>query len=180
MGGALATPLCGRLICGKPFFGSSLPLPAAFCIHSLAWAKSRGTPSPLAYNQPILFWARASPWSAAMRNQRIAIVPHHAPAVVVQYPNLVLGEGIALIRDLTEPAHRLAVVLRHTPSVFVEHPDITLGLDNSLVGGFAEPADRFAIVLCHPSSVTVEHPDFVLREGISLVCRRTYQRIASP
>jgi hypothetical protein len=111
---------------------------------------------------------------------RLAIVPRHTPAVVVQYPNLVLGEGIALIRDLTEPAHRLAVVLRHTPSVFVEHPDITLGLDNSLVGGFAEPADRFAIVLCHPSSVTVEHPDFVLREGISLVCRRTYQRIASP
>jgi len=90
------------------------------------------------------------------------------------------AKAFALIRDLTEPAHRLAVVLRHTPSVLVEHPDITLRLDNSLLGGFAEPADRFAIVLCHPSSVTVEHPDFVLREGISLVCRRTYQRIASP
>src|SRR6516164_9294528 len=163
MGGALATPLCGRLICGKPFFGSSLPLPAAFCIHSLAWAKSRGTPSPLAYNQPILFWARASPWSAAMRNQRIAIVPHHAPAVVVQYPNLVLGEGIALIRDLTEPAHRLAVVLRHTPSVLVEHPDITLRLDNSLLGGFAEPAHRLAIVPRHAPAVLVQPPNAALR-----------------
>jgi len=111
---------------------------------------------------------------------RLGQIARNAFSISVQPTDIVLGAGVTVVRGHAEPTHRLAIVPRHTPAVFVEHPDITLGLDNSLVGGFAEPADRFAIVLCHPSSVTVEHPDFVLREGISLVCRRTYQRIASP
>jgi hypothetical protein len=46
----------------------------------------------------------------------------HAEAICVQPSNIVLCEGISLVRSLAVPAHRLAVVPLHAPTVIVQHP----------------------------------------------------------
>ena len=71
-----------------------------------------------------MFWAIASPWSAALRYQvdRLRVVLRHAAAAFVDMPTLVCGRRVALLRRLAIQRQRLGVVLRHALAVGVQSP----------------------------------------------------------
>src|SRR6266446_9545032 len=89
---------------------------------------------------------RLEPRSLAVPQQRLAVILHHACAVLVRPSNTRLRCSIPLVRSLAVPAYRLAVILRHTPAEIVQPPNIVLGFQDSLVGGLSVPMQRSRVV----------------------------------
>src|SRR6266446_5040217 len=112
---------------------------------------------------------RLEPRSLALPQQRLAVILHHACAVLVRPSNTRLRCSIPLVRSLAVPAYRLAVILRHTPAEIVQPPNIELCKGISLVCGLTEPAHRLAVVLGYAPAVRVQPPNIVLGFQDSLV-----------
>src|SRR5271165_2364374 len=105
------------------------------------------------------------------------VEPHMGRDEVLQYAltfviypaEVVLRDGVPLVRGLTKPDHGLCVVQHDALAISVHHAEVVLRNGGPLIGSFAGPDEGLCIVLRHALAVGVHHAEVVLRDRVPLI-----------
>jgi len=94
------------------------------------------------------------------------VINLRAPAGVIHSPEIVLRQGVALIRSLAEVVHCSQIVFRDSQTSLVHHRQLVLRRRKTLIGCVAKTFERLLIVLLDSLTMQEAIPQSELRLGV--------------